>query len=559
MVNWNIENIPKRPGVYLYKDKLDKVIYVGKAKNLRVRINQYKKGSINSFKTHKMIKESQSYEFIITENEKEALILERNLIKEHAPYFNIQFIDDKRYPYIKVKLGKTLKITMVRRILKDNAFYFGPLPVGSKSRQLLKTLQREALYENGLPIKETSESFWIEKEKKVKNILSANNNFYKKELEVKMFSAADKELFELAQEYKESIDALNIFDQRQVVQLDNEKDIDVIGVSRQDDFLFVSIMFYRNGSLLSMSNEVLEVIDNESETIRQFISSYYEKNLVPKELILDEKYKNNFYHSFKLIYPEKGKYKEMLKIAVLNSSNNKDEKLRKHKRQVELTSGAIEKLGYLLNIEKPWHILMIDNSNTANQNPVSAIVSYKNGVKQKSEYKKYNLEIFSRKADVDYMRQTTTRYFSKETNPIPDLFIVDGGKAQVNEVKEVAKSLGKEIKIIGLVKNDKHITRSLINLEGEEIEIKDSTLLNFLRSMQAEVDRFAKFQHRSRGLKGTLEGSLETVPGIGQRTLKKLLHTFETYANIYNASLEELEKVVSSSIAKEIKKKWNKK
>ncbi len=555
MTNWNIEDIPKKPGVYLYKDKLDKVIYVGKAKNLKVRINQYKKGSINSFKTHKMIQEAESYDLIITENEKEALILERNLIKEHAPYFNIQFIDDKRYPYVKVKLGKNLKITMVRRILKDNAFYFGPLPVGSKSRQLLKTLQREALYESGLPITDTSKEFWEDKYNKVRKILSADNNFYKRELSNKMFAAAEKEMFEIAQEYKESLEALNIFDQRQVVQLDNDKDIDVVGVSQQDDFLFVSIMFYRNGSLLSMTNEVLEIINDPSETIRQFITSYYNNNLIPKELILDEAYINEFYHSFKPIYPEKGKYKEMLKIAVMNADNNKEQKLRKHKRQVELTSGAIEKLGYLLNIEKPWHILMIDNSNTANQNPVSAIVSYKNGVKQKSEYKRYNLETLSRKADVEYMRQTTTRYFSKKENPIPNLFIVDGGKAQVNEVKEVVDKLGVDLRIIGLVKNDKHITRSLINLEGEEIQIKDSTLLNFLRSMQAEVDRFAKVQHRSRGLKGTLEGSLETIPGVGPKTLQRLLKVFTTYANIYNASEEELEKVVSSTIAKNIKKK----
>ncbi|CAM9108953.1 excinuclease ABC subunit UvrC [Mycoplasma todarodis] len=555
MTNWNIEDIPKKPGVYLYKDKLDKVIYVGKAKNLKVRINQYKKGSINSFKTHKMIQEAESYDLIITENEKEALILERNLIKEHAPYFNIQFIDDKRYPYIKVKLGKNLKITMVRRILKDNAFYFGPLPVGSKSRQLLKTLQREALYESGLPITDTSKEFWEEKYSKVRKILSADNNFYKRELSNKMFAAAEKEMFEIAQEYKESLEALNIFDQKQVVQLDNDKDIDVVGVSQQDDFLFVSIMFYRNGSLLSMTNEVLEIINDPAETIRQFITSYYNNNLIPKELILDEAYNNDFYHSFKPIYPEKGKYKEMLKIAVMNADNNKEQKLRKHKRQVELTSGAIEKLGYLLNIEKPWHILMIDNSNTANQNPVSAIVSYKNGVKQKSEYKRYNLETLSRKADVEYMRQTTTRYFSKKENPIPNLFIVDGGKAQVNEVKEVVEKLGVDLKIIGLVKNDKHITRSLINLQGEEVQINDSTLLNFLRSMQAEVDRFAKVQHRSRGLKGTLEGSLETIPGVGPKTLQRLLKVFETYANIYNASQEELEKVVSSTIAQNIKKK----
>ncbi|CAM9099670.1 excinuclease ABC subunit UvrC [Mycoplasma marinum] len=559
MINWNIENIPKSPGVYLYKNKYDKIIYIGKAKNLKNRINQYMKGSINSFKTHKMIEEANSFEFIITKNEKEAWILERNLIKEHSPYYNIQFIDDKRYPYIKVKLAKKLNISMVRHIAKDQAFYFGPLPTGTNSRELFKTLQREALYENGLPIKNTELLFWENKYKKIKKILSSNNDFFKKELETKMYSAAKNELFELAQEYKESLIALNLYEEKQVVELANNKNIDVFGIIKHEQFLFICMMFYRNGSLLSLDNHILEIMDDEKNTISQFIAQYYEKNLIPDEVVIKEEFSSEFNQKFRVLIPEKGSYKKMLEISEINAKNNKEEKLRKYKRSIELTMGAIEKLGKLLKMEKPKHILMVDNSNLANQNPVSAIISYRDGRKRKQEYKKYNLDIGTRKADVEYMRQSVTRYFSKEENPIPDLFIVDGGVAQVNEVKKIIHKLEIELKVIGLVKNKKHITKSLINLDGIEESIEEEDLLNFLRGMQAEVDRFAKMQYRSRGLKGTLLGSLETIKGVGPKAIEKLIGHFKTYANIYNASEEELQKIVSSKVAKAIRQNYKNK
>ncbi len=225
-------------------------------------------------------------------------------------------------------------------------------------------------------------------------------------------------------------------------------------------------------------------------------------------------------------------------------------KLQSYIRKEELTLGSIRKLETLLGIKNASHIVMMDNSNTANTQPVSAVVSYRNGIKQKSEYRKYNLEVRDRRADVDYMRQGVLRHFSGSKNPVPDLFIVDGGKAQVNEIKDLIP----DIKVIGLVKNEKHITKALINLEGNQIEIEDSTLLNFLRGIQGEVDRFAKYHHTVRR-RTTLEGILTSIPGIGPSIEKRLLTHFGSYSGVYNASLEDLAKITSDKLAIKIKEK----
>lgn len=228
--------------------------------------------------------------------------------------------------------------------------------------------------------------------------------------------------------------------------------------------------------------------------------------------------------------------------------------MSKFVRNEEQTIGAVKKLSKLIGLKKLNHILMMDNSNTNNTLPVSVIVSYRNGIKQKKEYRKYNLEKTDRDADVEYMRQGIEKYFSKETNPIPDLFIVDGGVAQVNEAKKIINNT----MVIGLVKNDLHRTEAIIGQDGNRIEIEDSFLLNFLTGMQVEVDRFAKYHHTTRRVQKTLEGTLITIDGVGASTERKLLNEFKSYSAIYNATTDELEKVVSPTIAKKIFEKFNK-
>ncbi|MCP4336352.1 MAG: GIY-YIG nuclease family protein [Mycoplasma sp.] len=556
MIKINFKDIPNQPGIYKFKNKYNKVIYIGKSKNLKSRITQYKNGSINSFKTIKMMKEATKLEYLITNNNKEAFILERNLIKEYKPIYNIQLLDDKRYPYIKVKLGKDLKISVVRKTSKDKAFYFGPFPVGNNYKSLLHLAERVGLYKDGLPIKSNDKNFWREKYEEVKKIFTQENRKLIKKLEEKMMYASSIEMFELAQEYKKMIFAIKIFNQeKQSVSINETKNVDVYGVDLTNDICFISILFYRSGDLLSIQNHSVDIVNSVDETINEFINRFYEQHPLPYQILISNKIVEKLDIDTNVINPKKGILKEVLNLATKNSEDNKDKKLHEHKLKYELSIGAITKLGKLLNIEIPNTIAMIDCSNIANKNPVSAMIFYKNGIKDKSNYRKFNLEVGSRKSDVDYMKQTILRYFDKtKLNLIPDILFVDGGLAQVNEVKKVLKSLDINLKIIGLVKNDKHITRAIVDENGLQIEIEDRHLLNFLRGVQEEVDRFAKQQLRSRSLKGTLEGTLSQIEGVGTKTAEKLLSHFSSYSAIYNATIEQLEKIVPKKTAINIKK-----
>ena len=542
-----LKNVPHKPGVYLWKDQHENIIYIGKAKDLKNRMTQYFNGMINSYKTVKLVESISAFDYVITTTEKEALILERNLITRHLPIYNIKLTDDKRYPYIKIELNKILKISLVYRVTKakNNIIIYGPFPNGFGARRMVNLLNRLTTYKNGLQNKSTDYIFWSGQFEYAKTLLSRGLKPLIKELKLKMFEAADRQHFEISHDLKESIIALEFYKDGQHVELESKDNIDVMGVVEKNGFLSISLFFYRQGRLLSNIEKILEITSSKQETLRQFVSQYYAINYTPKMILSNE----NFESEINIVNPIKGNKKKIIDLALTNARNNIDLKLNEFIRKEELTIGAISKLEKLLNIKSAKHILMIDNSNTNNTNPVSAIVSYRNGIKQKYEYKKYNLKTGKRLADVDYMKQGVQMYLDRDTNPIPDLFIVDGGIAQVNEVKKIwTKS-----KIIGLVKNDKHKTESIVDTDGSKIEINDQILMNFLSGIQTEVDRFVKYHHVVRRKKA-LEGVLSTVSGIGDITERKLLEVFKTYSNIYNASIEELEQVVSLKQAKSIKK-----
>ncbi len=544
-----LDIVPKKPGVYLWKNEFDTIIYVGKAKNLNNRMKQYFRGMLNSYKTSKLVENIASFEYVITSSEKEALILERNLIEKNSPEYNISLTDDKRYPYIKVALRDKLDISLIYRIksVRDKrVILYGPFPSGFGARRMVNLLNRLTIYDKGLPNKTNDKAFWEKQFLYAKKLLSSGSKSLLSELQEKMYKAAELEQFEVAQDIKESIKALEFYQDKQNVELQGNKNIDVMAFVEKDGFLSVSMLFYRQGTLLSKNDKIIEITTSKSETIRQFVSQYYSFNIEPDEIFSNEEIET----TIKTSIPQKGTNRKIIKIALTNAKDNIELKLQSYIRKEELTLGSIRKLETLLGIKSASHIVMMDNSNTANTQPVSAAVSYRNGIKQKSEYRKYNLEVRDRRADVDYMRQGVLRHFSGSKNPVPDLFIVDGGKAQVNEIKDLIP----DIKVIGLVKNEKHITKALINLEGNQVEIEDTTLLNFLRGIQEEVDRFAKYHHTVRR-RTTLEGILTSIPGIGPSIEKRLLTHFGSYSGVYNASLEDLAKITSDKMAIKIKEK----
>lgn len=544
----DLTNVPNNPGVYLWKNEFGDVIYVGKAKNLNKRMKQYFKGMLNSYKTAKMVEQIHSFDYVIVQSDKEALILEKNLIEKHVPEFNIKLTDDKRYPYIKVKLTDKLDISLAYRVRtdRDKAIYFGPFPTGYGAKKMANFISRETTFKNGLPFSTNDKEYWREQYNEAKQMLSPKSKGIIPILKKEMEEAAENMQFEVAQDIKETISALSSFSDKQSVEFVSNKDTDVIAFVEKDGYLSVAMLFYRKGMLLSKNNFILEIASDKEETMSQFVSQYYAHNFTPNEIISNK----SFTTSIELTIPQKGTKKKILKIAMSNAKDNIDLRLQEFIRKEELTLGAIKKLSKILGMKNLNHILMIDNSNTNNSLPVSAIVSYRNGIKQKHEYKKYNLIHNERQADVDYMKQGTERYFKNTDNNIPDLFIVDGGIQQINEVKNLIPN---GVTLIGLVKDEKHTTREIITSNNKAIKIEDQSLMNFLKNIQVEVDRFAKTHHTKRR-KTTLEGLLMTVPGIGKSTEKKLLDHFKSYSAIYNATLKDLEEVVNVKLAKEIKK-----
>ncbi len=547
----NLDNVPKKSGIYLWKDKFDNIIYVGKAKNLKLRMNQYLRGMMNSYKTSNLVSNIFSYEYIITPTEKEALLLEKNYINKYNPKFNILLVDDKKYPYIEVSLKEKLEIKHCFSIKKKtkNTTYFGPYPAGFGAKKLKDLVSRFTLYEKGLLIKNKNQKFWKKQYIKACKILSNTQKGLVNEIKNKIQEASNNMKYELADEYNKSLIHLIENKEKQVIELNDKKNIDVFGVVKKYDKLSINILFFRYGFLLSKKDYIVNIVNNEDDSIQEFIEKYYWINKKPDLIILE----NKLTIDIDTEIPQKGKKFKILKMAKENALDNLDLKIQAHKRKEEQIEESIKYLEKIVN-KKINHILMIDNSNTNNYEPVSVIVSYRNGVKQTSEYRKYKLTTQNRQADVEYIKQGIIKYFKNNINAIPDLFIVDGGLAQVNEARKWINN----IPVIGISKDQNHKTKNIIDLNNNIIPIENSYLLIFLSNIQIEVDKYAKNYHSNIRLKSSLQNSLTLINGVGPFIEKKLIKYFKNYASIYNASIEELEKVVSHKIALNIKDYFNK-
>ncbi|WP_338822351.1 GIY-YIG nuclease family protein [Mycoplasmopsis felifaucium] len=553
-----LKNVPKNPGVYLWKDAKDTVLYVGKAKNLRNRMNQYFEGSINSYKTNKLVSLINDFEIFLTTTDKEALLLERRLIEEYNPEYNILLLDDRRYPYLKVQLLKnSLNISLGRRVSNNSnnkTYYYGPFPSGYGGSILLKWLQREVLFENGLKIKNKDPLFWKEQFNKVKDLLSFKNNKYLDNLKHNMLLAAENNQFEVALDLRDTIQYLNKFKESQIIELKNDENIDVLSYKTAEEVIFITILFYRYGILLNKENIVIPINIDEKESMRYFLDHYYENHIMPSSLIVsDADWFNslNIGGQFNFLTPKIGPNKKILELAEINLNDYYN---REHLEQNNKNMKALNMLTLLqkyIPLASLKNIVIFDNSNLNNSIPVGVAITYTNGLKNKSKYRKFNLDnSTSRQADVEYMKQSVTRFFESDKNSKNyDLIIVDGGLQQVKEVKKTLNYLGLNTPVVGLVKNDYHKTKALINLNEEEAYFNEQELYNFMSEIQIEVDRFAKSHLRNKHKIASLEGKLLKIKGLGKVMEQKLIDHFKTYSNVYNASIEELVKVVPKNIA----------
>lgn len=571
-----LQNLPMEPGCYLMKDASGTIIYVGKAKKLRNRVNQYFVGA-HDFKTTKMVSQVKDFDFFITRTEKEALLLEINLIKKHRPRFNIMFMDDKTYPYIKLTKEAYPTLTVVRETKKDRkSKYFGPFPDATAAHQTIRLLQtlyplrkcktmpkKVCLYYHlgqclGPCEYEVDPNVYQEMLDKITRFLNGDNKEILQDLKQKMEIATDKMDYESAIEYRDFIQSVEHVSDKQQVQIEDRSNRDVFSYYCDKGYLSIQGFFIRAGKLLERELSLSPLYGNPEEEFISFMTQYYQKHPTPSEIVLPQLEDEDIEMlqetlETKVVIPIKGYRKKLLDLAQTNAKNQLYLKFDVIEAKSKNDETLMEKFSQIVN--KDVHrVEIFDNSHISGAFTVAACVVYDEGKPNKAEYRIYKLH--TQNSDVDSMREVLYRRYYRlliEEARLPELVLVDGGKQQVDVAKEIIDSLGLDIPILGLVKDDKHNTSDLMNRNGELIPIdKNSPFFFLLTRMQDEVHRFAITYHRKLRQKAQTKSILDEVEGIGEVRKKKLLKHFGNFKSIKSASIEQLSEVLPHDVAIEL-------
>ena len=573
-----LELIPENPGCYLYKDNIGEIIYVGKAKNLKNRVKSYFTGTHNK-KTQTLVSKIEDLEYIIVNSEKEALLLENNLIKKYRPYFNIRLKDDKSYPYLMITKEEHPRLIMTRKYKKNNKnIYFGPyvdIKSASEVKKILDKIyplrkcnpveKRPCMYyQIGECIGPCAKEITLEDYKiqisKIKSFLSGNTKEILTDLNNKMKSHIKNLEFEAAGQIHSFIKSIEVSVQNQVVSDSNNVDRDYIGFTFNNDYICVQIFLSRLGNIIERKVEYFNLYDTPEEILYSYLLQYYALNKLPKEIYIDELDGNLLSDvvDCKVIIPKRGNHRKILDTVKENATyylnnNLAIEELKERKLQVTLNNIA-EKLG----VNSINSIDAFDNSNIMGVDAVSVKVNFTNGKKNTYNYRKFKIDESMGINDVQTMKEVLYRnYKDRKTNT--ELLIVDGGKNHLNVAIDVVhNTLGlKQIKIIGLAKNDKHITEYIITDDYEIIEFpKTSAEYLFLKQIQDEVHRFAITYHRATKNKNMYKSSLDDIQGIGKVRKNLLLKSFSSLEEIKNAPDEKLLKLgIPKDVIKNLKKK----
>ena len=560
-----LELLPDNPGCYLYKDNIGEIIYVGKAKNLKNRVKSYFTGTHNK-KTQTLVSKIEDLEYIIVNSEKEALLLENNLIKKYRPYFNIRLKDDKSYPYLMVTKEEHPRLLMTRKYKKSNKnIYFGPYVDIKSAMEVKKILdkiyplrkcnpveKRPCMYYQigeciGPCAKKITPDEYKTQINKIKSFLTGNTKEILEDLNNKMQDHVKNLEFEAAGQIHSYIKSIEVSVQNQVVADSNNIDRDYIGYSFNNDYICIQIFLSRLGNIIERKVEYFNLYDTPEEILYSYLFQYYAMNKLPKEIYIDEVDDNllSTVVDCKIIIPKRGNHRKILDTVKENAShylnnNLAIEELKERKLQVTLNNIA-EKLG----IKSIDSIDAFDNSNIMGVDAVSVKVNFTNGKKNTYNYRKFKIDESMGINDVQTMKEVLYRnYKDKKTNT--ELLIVDGGKNHLNAAIEIVhETLGlTQIKIIGLAKNDKHITEYIITDDYEIIEFpKTSAEYLFLKQIQDEVHRFAITYHRAIKTKNMYNSSLDNIQGIGKVRKNLLLKTFSSIEEIKEASEERLLKL----------------
>ena len=573
-----LELLPDNPGCYLYKDNIGEIIYVGKAKNLKNRVKSYFTGTHNK-KTQTLVSKIEDLEYIIVNSEKEALLLENNLIKKYRPYFNIRLKDDKSYPYLMITKEEHPRLLMTRKYKKNNKnIYFGPYVDIKSATEVKKILDKIyplrkcnpvekrpcMYYQIGECIGPCAKKITIDDYKlqisKIKSFLTGNTKAILSDLQRKMQEHIKNLEFEAAGQIHSYIKSIEVSVQNQVVADSTNVDRDYIGFTFNNDYICIQIFLSRLGNIIERKVEYFNLYDTPEEILYSYLLQYYALNKLPKEIYIDEVDGNLLADvvDCKVIIPKRGNHRKILDTVKENATyylnnNLAIEELKERKLQVTLNNIA-EKLG----VNSINSIDAFDNSNIMGVDAVSVKVNFTNGKKNTYNYRKFKIDESIGINDVQTMKEVLYRnYKDRKTNT--ELLIVDGGKNHLNVAIDVVhNTLGlKQIKIIGLAKNDKHITEYIITDDYEVIEFpKTSAEYLFLKQIQDEVHRFAITYHRATKNKNMYKSSLDDIQGIGKVRKNLLLKSFSSLEEIKNAPDEKLLKLgIPKDVIKNLKQK----
>ena len=563
--------VPGKPGCYQMKDKDGTIIYVGKAKNLHNRLNSYFTGSHDA-KTTKMVSMIDDFEYIITSSEKEAFLLEINFIKEYHPKYNIMLMDGKTYPYICLTNETHPRVIMTREIgslkRKNKHKLFGPYPNVKACRDTVEIInkiyplrkcknipKKYCLYytmnECLAPcVNKVTKEEYAPIVNNINRFLNGNDTEFINILKNKMNEASENLEFEKAIEYREMLNSLEVLSDKQKMTLNDGVTRDIFGYAVKDELINIQIFHMRNGKIIERSGEVFDLIDSPQEMLMTYIVEFYslDNSLIPSEVLIpyveDVELLKDLLET-KVYIPIKGIKKQLVELVKENALNNLDNLQKERLIKISKTTATLEELASLLNIKYPKVIELFDNSNIMGTSSVSAMVTYIDGVPSYKDYRKYKIKTIDGADDYHTMQEVTERRYSrvvKDNLRKPNLIIADGGKTQVKAIKEVLDKLGiTDIDLMGLVKDDKHRTRAIVDINGKEIPIdKKSNLFLLLEAMQNEVHRFAITFFKKVHTESALSSVLDDIEGIGKERKKKLLEHFDSIEEIKNASIEEL-------------------
>lgn len=600
MENFNIQEelkkLPGKPGVYLMHDEKDAIIYVGKAISLKNRVRQYFQSSRNKgAKIEQMVTHISRFEYIVTDSELEALVLECNLIKEHRPKYNTMLMDDKTYPFIKVTVAEAFpRVMMARQMKKDKAKYFGPYTsagavkdtielirklykIRSCNRSLPKDIGKERpclnyhIHQCDAPCQGyVTQEEYRKSIDEVVRFLNGNYDPILKELEEKMQEASDNLEFEKAIEYRELLSSVQKIAQKQKITDTAGDDRDILAMASEGEDAVVQVFFIRNGRLIGRDHFYLKIDEQEAsgEILSSFIKQFYAGTpYIPAELMLPEEIEDQEIieewltarreHKVRLRIPKKGTKEKLVELAQKNAQmvlKNDKERL---KREESRTIGAVKEMEKILGLKKIVRMEAYDISNTNGFDSVGSMIVYEHGRPKRNDYRKFKIKSVQGPDDYASMNEVLTRRFEhglreqqeeKEAGgfqAFPDLILMDGGRGQVNIALEVLERLHLQIPVCGMVKDDNHRTRGLY-FNNVELPIdRNSECFRLITRIQDEAHRFAITFHRQLRSKGQVHSVLDDIPGVGPARRKDLMRHFENIEAIRNATAEELKELPS--------------